>query len=329
MTQATATTASRAVRQHGGGLVHANPPRTTLRGRHHCTSGGAINRRCEAASIIALAFSAPATLAYPMTGVRRARELSPSLRSQNRPHAQLVLGAKPPLSHNTNGNWSPAETGDSQVVLLYRQAAGHNRRVTLQQTTRRFVIISRAERSPTFDFEKDLSKLIDDDENAANNAWGQWLSQQGSQGLIRLNQPQGANSTYIQRNNARRQLDLDTENRTSCFKSSGLSQLCGPQIILKRCEPRTLTVFSVRPISNQKCRNDCRNGAKRLNPCGGHLTPRQTPGPTKGNNERHSQPQNNVRHIDKSLDASHISLPLRNQNASLNISRLGVHGGAE
>ena len=94
MTQATATTASRAGRQHGGGLVQANPPRATLRRRNHCPSGGAINRRCEAASIVAFAFSAPATLAYPMTGVRQAQKLSTSLRSLTRPHAQLVMGYK-------------------------------------------------------------------------------------------------------------------------------------------------------------------------------------------------------------------------------------------
>lgn len=94
MTQATATTAIKAVRQHGGGLVHANRPRATLRGRHQCPSGGAINRRCAAASIIALASSASATLAYPTTCVRRAQKLSTLLRSTTRPPAQLVVGYK-------------------------------------------------------------------------------------------------------------------------------------------------------------------------------------------------------------------------------------------
>lgn len=92
MTQATATTVVRAVRQHGGGLVHTQQPRAHARGRQLTPRGGAINRRCEATSIIHSLFPSSAAAAYPLTGVRRARTLSPSLRFNNRPHAQLVVG---------------------------------------------------------------------------------------------------------------------------------------------------------------------------------------------------------------------------------------------
>ena len=97
MTQATATTVPKAVRQHGGGVVHANQPRATLRGRHQCPSGGVkTSLCCAAAGINALDLQATATLAYPMTGVRRAQKLSTPLRSLTRPHAQPVMGYKHP-----------------------------------------------------------------------------------------------------------------------------------------------------------------------------------------------------------------------------------------
>lgn len=96
MNQATATIIVRAVRQHGGGLVHTQQPRALARGRQLTSRGGVINRRCEATSIIHSLFPSSAAAAYPLTGVRRARTLSPSLRFNNRPHAQLVEGYKHP-----------------------------------------------------------------------------------------------------------------------------------------------------------------------------------------------------------------------------------------
>lgn len=92
MIKATANTNVRAVLQHGGGLAHTQQPRTNARGRQLTPRGGVINRRCEATSIIPLPFPSSAAAVYPLTGVRRARKLSPSLRSNNRPHAQLVVG---------------------------------------------------------------------------------------------------------------------------------------------------------------------------------------------------------------------------------------------
>lgn len=92
MTPATATTVVRAVLQHGGGLVHTQQPRAHARGRQLTPRGGVIDRRCEATSIIPLPFPSSAAAVYPLTGVRRARTLSPSLRSNSRPHAQLVVG---------------------------------------------------------------------------------------------------------------------------------------------------------------------------------------------------------------------------------------------
>lgn len=93
MTPATATTTAKAVRQHGGGLVHTTQPRAAMRSRQQCPSGGVKKSLCcAAAGINALALQAPAALAYPMTGVRRAQKLSTPLRSPYCPHAQPVVG---------------------------------------------------------------------------------------------------------------------------------------------------------------------------------------------------------------------------------------------
>ena len=92
MTQAPATTVATAVRQHGGGRHPLNLPCTATAGRLQDSRGGVINRRAEGATTSHPLPASCAAAAHPTTGVRRARELSPSLRSQNRPHAQLVVG---------------------------------------------------------------------------------------------------------------------------------------------------------------------------------------------------------------------------------------------
>ena len=93
MTPATATTTAKAVRKHGGGLVHAALPRAALRGRQQSTSGGVKKSLCcAAAGINALDLQATAARAYPTTGVRQAQKLSTPLRSPIRPPAQLVVG---------------------------------------------------------------------------------------------------------------------------------------------------------------------------------------------------------------------------------------------
>lgn len=95
MTQAPATTVANAVRQHGGGRHPLNLPCTVQAGRLQDTRGGVINRRAEGATSSKTLPASCAAAAHPTTGVRRARELSPSLRSQNCQHAQLVEGYTP------------------------------------------------------------------------------------------------------------------------------------------------------------------------------------------------------------------------------------------
>lgn len=94
MTQAPATTVVTAVRQHGGGRHPLNLPCTAPAGRLMHSRGGVINRRGEAATSSNPLPASCAAAAYPTTGVRRARELSPSLRSTSCQHAQLVEGYK-------------------------------------------------------------------------------------------------------------------------------------------------------------------------------------------------------------------------------------------
>lgn len=99
MNRATATTTAKAVRQHGGGLVHATQPRAALRGRHQCPRGGVKKSLCcAAAGINALDLQATTALGYPMTGVRQAQKLSTPLRSPIRLSAQLVVGYEHPHS---------------------------------------------------------------------------------------------------------------------------------------------------------------------------------------------------------------------------------------
>lgn len=94
MTQAPATTVATAVRQHGGGRRPLNLPSTVQAGRLQDSRGGVINRRAEGATSSTTLPASCAAAAHPTTGVRRARELSPSLRSQSCQHAQLVEGYK-------------------------------------------------------------------------------------------------------------------------------------------------------------------------------------------------------------------------------------------
>ena len=97
MTQAPATTVATAVRQHGGGRHPLNLLCTAPTGRLQDSCGGVINRRAEGATSSNTLPASCAAAAHPTTGVRRARELSPSLRSQIRPPAQLVKGYGQPL----------------------------------------------------------------------------------------------------------------------------------------------------------------------------------------------------------------------------------------
>lgn len=107
MTPATATTTAKAVRPHGGGLVHATLPRAALRGRQQCPSGGVKKSLCcAAAGINALDLQATTAFAYPMTGVRQAQKLSTPLSSPIRPPAQLVVGYKQP---NSGGRGFPIQ----------------------------------------------------------------------------------------------------------------------------------------------------------------------------------------------------------------------------
>lgn len=92
MTQAPATTVATAVRQHGGGRHPLNLPCTAQAGRLQYSRGGVINRRAEGATSSNTLPASCAAAAHPTTGVRRARELSPSLCSQSCQHAQLVEG---------------------------------------------------------------------------------------------------------------------------------------------------------------------------------------------------------------------------------------------
>lgn len=95
MSLATLSTQALAVRKHGGGLAAIQRPTQQAGGHPLRSKGGEINSLCcAAAGIINLLLRAAASHAYPTTCVRRAPFTAAPLRSQNRPHAQLVVGYK-------------------------------------------------------------------------------------------------------------------------------------------------------------------------------------------------------------------------------------------
>ncbi len=118
MTRAPATTVATAVRQHGGGRHPLNLPCTEPAGRLQDSRGGVINRRAEGATSSNTLPASCAAAAHPTTGVRRARELSPSLRSQNRPPAQLVEGYR---HQSLEIDWAHCPLSGRQISLKLSQ----------------------------------------------------------------------------------------------------------------------------------------------------------------------------------------------------------------
>ena len=93
MTLATASTTTKAMPRHGGGLVHPENAQQQAGGRLQLVTGGEIKSLCcAAAGNIPAPLQAHTPRVYPTTCVRRAADQRESLRSTNRPHAQLVVG---------------------------------------------------------------------------------------------------------------------------------------------------------------------------------------------------------------------------------------------
>ena len=103
MNLATVTPQLRAVRKHGGGLPPTQQPTQQAAGHPLRSKGGEINSLyCAAVGIINLLLRAATRHAYPTTCVRRALFTAAPLRSQNRPHAQLVVGYQTPSARRQN-----------------------------------------------------------------------------------------------------------------------------------------------------------------------------------------------------------------------------------
>lgn len=130
MTQAPATTVATAVRQHGGGRHPLNLPCTVQAGRLQDSRGGVINRRAEGATSSNTLPASCAAAAHPTTGVRRARELSPSLRSQNRPHAQLVEGY---ATHPDAAEWPTVRHDPTAIAWHSASPACHGHTLPVSQ----------------------------------------------------------------------------------------------------------------------------------------------------------------------------------------------------
>lgn len=91
--------------KRGSGQAQPQGIAINCTGRFPQPEGGDLNSLCcAAAGIFALDAKAHARAVYPTTGVRAAQKLSPSLRSQIRPHAQLAKGYTHLSATNDSGN---------------------------------------------------------------------------------------------------------------------------------------------------------------------------------------------------------------------------------
>lgn len=346
MTQATATTAPKAGRQHGGGLVHANQPRATLRSRHEIPSGGAINRRGEAASIIALASSAAATLAYPTTCVRRAQKLSIPLRSTTRPHAQLVVGYKRPCFSQISRSNLVAGLRAWQTFQM-REAASSALGDAIP------TVIERAYHRlfPAFI----AAKLIDKQRQVGPNFVKQ-LDPSRTDIVIKV-----AVETAEVPLKKRKRLAYINISRVHMFQcltdqtlylvarrvqASGIANLSPSAGVLlfpllpsrlstshtPRCNNRHNSTDSLRPCGNDltphPTKHNSHNRTDRLHPRCSDLIPRPTKhnGRSANQNKQYQQP---IQPIDITLHARHSPPPCLDQTLSLITSRLCVHGDAE
>lgn len=130
MTQAPATTVATAVRQHGGGRHPLNLLCTAPAGRLQDSRGGVIDRRAEGATSSNTLPASCAAAAHPTTGVRRARELSPSLRSQSCQHAQLVMGY---TSHPDDAEWPTVRHDPTAIAWHSASPACHGHTLPLSR----------------------------------------------------------------------------------------------------------------------------------------------------------------------------------------------------
>lgn len=104
MTPATHCNQDKAARKRSGGHARRYLLASLLMGRHPRSTGGETKSLCRAAAgIIQPQLAARAAVTYPTTGVRRAEELSLSLRSPASPAAQLVKGYSPSHSAGSGG----------------------------------------------------------------------------------------------------------------------------------------------------------------------------------------------------------------------------------
>ena len=130
MTQAPATTVATAVRQHGGGRHPLNLLCTAPAGRLQSSRGGVIDRRAEGATSSNTLPASRAAAAHPTTGVRRARELSPSLRSQSCQHAQLVEGY---TTHSDDAEWPNVRHDPTAIAWHSASPACHGHTLPLSR----------------------------------------------------------------------------------------------------------------------------------------------------------------------------------------------------
>lgn len=124
-----ASTKPVAAPQRGGDRALQHQVNAMQAGRQQ-DSRGTIDRRDEVATYSQPTPDSCAAAAHPTTGVRRARELSPSLRSQNRPHAQLVEGY---ATHPDAAEWPTVRHDPTAIAWHSASPACHGHTLPVSQ----------------------------------------------------------------------------------------------------------------------------------------------------------------------------------------------------
>lgn len=273
MSLATLSTQALAVRKHGGGLAPIQRPTQQAGGHPLRSKGGEINSICcVAAGIINLLLRAAASHAYPTTCVRRAPFTAAPLRSQNRPHAQLVVGYK----HNSVSNpisWFEASIqGKADMLTLNNEATcGYAGSMLLQFFK---AAITRARASKLLNLNNRFRQLANNYEHGTNGRGGKWLHDQRPHNFnrniktSRLDARAPANRIGMPVIN----LLTDIKQSTPRLINGRFDKLCRPGIALKNGQTGLLSFSFMRQIGDKKNSHDGSYRTKCLHPSSTRLT---------------------------------------------------------
>lgn len=147
MSLATHRTQASAARKRGGGLARRYLLASLPMGRPAMPPGGETKSLCRAAAGIFLPqSSACAAVAYPTTGVRRAQELSLSLRSPTPPAAQLAKGYShlPRAASELTDDLCSGHAGAQLCALMLSQDGDCQQQLPLRKGAEPFPVLDQS-----------------------------------------------------------------------------------------------------------------------------------------------------------------------------------------